>query len=137
VSQADIANRYGLYLDYLHRAGQLEMTQGAASLVSPAHVAGFIAELQARDNLRVGFHMAQSVRTADGARCVSGHDADVRHVPCYRADCSDRAVVPCEEVKNRMIGVAISHILLRRSIVKHEYVGVQRQRITRYLQEKA
>jgi integrase len=48
VSQADIANRYGLYLDYLQRAGQLEMTQGAASLVRPAHVAGFIAELQTR-----------------------------------------------------------------------------------------
>jgi integrase len=48
VSQADIANRYGLYLDFLQRHGRLDSTLGAISLVTPANVNEFIAELQAR-----------------------------------------------------------------------------------------
>jgi site-specific recombinase XerD len=48
VSQNDFANRYGLYLDYLKRTGLLDLTKGAADLVTPGNVAGFIAELQGR-----------------------------------------------------------------------------------------
>ena len=48
VSQADIANRYGLYLDFLQRNGRLDPAKGAMTLVTPDNVNGFIAELQAR-----------------------------------------------------------------------------------------
>lgn len=48
VSQADIANRYGLYLDYLQRHGRFDLTGSAKALVAIENVQGFIAELQAR-----------------------------------------------------------------------------------------
>jgi integrase len=48
VSQADIANRYGLYLDYLQRNGRLDLTGSVKTLVTPDSVQGFVAELQAR-----------------------------------------------------------------------------------------
>ena len=48
VSQADIANRYGLYLDFLQRNGRLDPAKGAMTLVTPDNVNGFITELQAR-----------------------------------------------------------------------------------------
>src|ERR1700726_2644567 len=48
VSQADIANRYGLYLDYLQRNGRLDPALGAVSLVNTDNVTEFIAELNAR-----------------------------------------------------------------------------------------
>jgi hypothetical protein len=48
VSQADIANRYGLYLDFLQRNGSLDPAKGASTLVTPDNVKGFITELQAR-----------------------------------------------------------------------------------------
>jgi integrase len=48
VSQVDIANRYGLYLDYLHRNGQLEAQGSAMSRVTAKNVGGFIAELRIR-----------------------------------------------------------------------------------------
>ena len=48
VSQADIANRYGLYLDYLQRNSRLDVTGSARILVTPDNVQGFVAELQAR-----------------------------------------------------------------------------------------
>jgi len=48
VSQADIANRYGLYLDFLQRNGRLDRIQGALTLVTPANVNEFKTELQAR-----------------------------------------------------------------------------------------
>jgi integrase len=48
VSQADIARRYGLYLDFLHREGRLDPAKGAMTLVTPNNVTDFIAELQAR-----------------------------------------------------------------------------------------
>jgi hypothetical protein len=48
VSQADIANRYGLYLDYLQRNGRLDFTGSAKTLVTLDDVQGFVAELQAR-----------------------------------------------------------------------------------------
>jgi integrase len=48
VSQADIAKRYGLFLDFLQRNGLLDPGKGAEALVTPDHVARFITELQAR-----------------------------------------------------------------------------------------
>jgi integrase len=48
VSQADIAKRYGLYLDFLQRNGRLDPTSGVITLVTPDNVDGFITELQAR-----------------------------------------------------------------------------------------
>lgn len=48
VSQDDIANRYGLYLDFLRRNGGLDLAKGATALVNPDNVIAFIAELQAR-----------------------------------------------------------------------------------------
>jgi integrase len=48
VSQADIARRYGLYLDFLQRNGWLDPAKGAITLVTPDNVDGFITELQAR-----------------------------------------------------------------------------------------
>ncbi len=48
VSRADIAQRYGLYLDFLQRTGRLDRTKGAASLVTLENVNAFLAELQAR-----------------------------------------------------------------------------------------
>ena len=46
VSQADIARRYGLYLDFLQRNGALDPAKGAATLVIPDTVNDFVAELQ-------------------------------------------------------------------------------------------
>jgi hypothetical protein len=48
VSQADIANRYGLYLDFLQRNRRIDPAMGAMTLVTPDNVNEFIAELQAR-----------------------------------------------------------------------------------------
>jgi hypothetical protein len=48
VSRIDIANRYGLYLDFLQRNGRLDPAMGATTLVTPDNVNAFIAELQAR-----------------------------------------------------------------------------------------
>ena len=40
VSQVDIANRYGLYLDFLQRNGRLDPAKGAVTLVTPDNVTG-------------------------------------------------------------------------------------------------
>jgi integrase len=48
VSQDDIANRYGLYLDFLKRNGRLDPAKNAMDLVTRDDVNAFIAELQAR-----------------------------------------------------------------------------------------
>ena len=48
VSRKDIANRYGLYLDFLKRSGRLDAAGSAILLVNPDDVTGFIAELQSR-----------------------------------------------------------------------------------------
>jgi integrase len=48
VSHADIANRYGLYLDHLQRYGRLDHNDNVTILVTADGVEGFIAELQAR-----------------------------------------------------------------------------------------
>ena len=48
VSQGDIANRYGLFLDFLCRNGRLDLSKSAAALVTPDDVNGYIVELKAR-----------------------------------------------------------------------------------------
>lgn len=48
ISQADIANRYGLYLDYLQRHDLFDPAENAKNLVTVDHVQGFVAELHAR-----------------------------------------------------------------------------------------
>src|SRR3981189_3660101 len=48
VSQADIARRYGLYLNFLQRNRRLDPAKGAITLVTPDKGNGFITELQAR-----------------------------------------------------------------------------------------
>jgi hypothetical protein len=48
VSQDDIANRYGLYLDFLQRHGGLDPAKNAMALIAPDNVSAFIGELQAR-----------------------------------------------------------------------------------------
>jgi integrase len=48
VSQTDIANRYGLFLDFLQRHGRFDLAEGAVTLVTSENVQGFITELQAR-----------------------------------------------------------------------------------------
>jgi integrase len=48
VSQTDIANRYGLYLDFLQRNGRLDSAKDVTTLVTPDHVSAFITELKDR-----------------------------------------------------------------------------------------
>jgi hypothetical protein len=48
VSQDDIADRYGLYLDFLSRNGRFDPTKNAMAIITPDNVKAFIAELQAR-----------------------------------------------------------------------------------------
>ena len=48
VSQDDIANRYGLYLDFLNRNGRFDPAKNAMALITPDEVNGYITELQAR-----------------------------------------------------------------------------------------
>jgi integrase len=48
VSRADIANRYGLFLDFLQRKGRFDAGEGAATLITLANVSDFVAELKSR-----------------------------------------------------------------------------------------
>ena len=48
VSQDDIANRYGLYLDFLSRNGRFDSAKNAMALITPDNVSAFIGELQTR-----------------------------------------------------------------------------------------
>jgi integrase len=48
VSQNDIANRYGLYLDFLRRNGLFDVKSGAAELVIPKYVQDYVVELKNR-----------------------------------------------------------------------------------------
>jgi integrase len=48
VTQADLANRYGLLLDFVHRTRRLDLGADAGVQVTPEAIAPFIAELQVR-----------------------------------------------------------------------------------------
>ena len=69
VTQADLANRYGLYLDFLDRSGQLDFTAEAGALVTPDSIAGFIAELQNRVSSVTASRTIHKVRRA--AQCIA------------------------------------------------------------------
>ena len=71
VSQADIANRYGLFLDFLRRRGRLEPSKGAKTLVMPENVNGY-PDLEAHCVRGFG----QSRHDSNGAR--AGTDGNTR-----------------------------------------------------------
>ena len=48
VTQADLANRYGLFFDFAHRTRRLDLGADAGVQVRPEAIAPFIAELQTR-----------------------------------------------------------------------------------------
>jgi hypothetical protein len=69
VTQADLANRFGLYLDFLDRLGQLDLTAEAGALVAPDPIAAFIAELQDRVSSVTVSRTIYKVRRA--AECIA------------------------------------------------------------------
>jgi len=69
VTQADLANRYGLYLDFLDRSGQLDLTAEPGTLVTPNGIAGFIRELQDRVSSVTVSRTIYKVRRA--AECIA------------------------------------------------------------------
>jgi integrase len=73
VSQNDIANRYGLYLDFLQRNGLFDPTSGAAQLVVPAEVHDFVVELEGRVSPVTIWNSVYKLRRA--AECLA-RDAD-------------------------------------------------------------
>ena len=48
MTQADLARRYGYFLDFIDRSGHFDRAAEAGAQVTPEAVANFIAELQAR-----------------------------------------------------------------------------------------
>jgi integrase len=48
VTQADLAQRYGFFLDFLDRAGRLDPTLSATLQITPATVSAYVDELQGR-----------------------------------------------------------------------------------------
>jgi len=69
VTQADLANRYGLYLDFLYRSGKLDLTADAGALVRPESIAAFIVELQNRVSSVTVSRTIYKVRRA--AECIA------------------------------------------------------------------
>ena len=66
VSQKDIANRYGLYLDFLQRDGLFDPTSGAAELVVLEHVQQFVVELKMRVSSVTIWNSIYKLRCAAG-----------------------------------------------------------------------
>src|ERR1700676_979471 len=48
VTQKELSKRYGLFLGFLNRSSRLDLNSAAGALVIPAHVQGYVTELQAR-----------------------------------------------------------------------------------------
>jgi integrase len=69
VTQSDLANRYGLYLDFLNRHGQRDLDAAAGALVAPEFIGAFIAELQARVSSVTVSRTIYKVRRA--AQCIA------------------------------------------------------------------
>jgi integrase len=69
ISQKDIANRYGLYLDSLQRKGLFDATSEAAELVIPKHVQDFITELKVRVSSVTMWNSIYKLRRA--AQCLA------------------------------------------------------------------
>src|SRR5262245_14598674 len=64
ISREDIANRYGLYLDFLRRTGRFDANAGAAELVTRANVDAFLAELKARVSASTVWNTVYKLRRA-------------------------------------------------------------------------
>jgi integrase len=128
VTQADLVNRYGLYLDFLDRSGQLVLTAHAAALVTPEAIAAFITELQDRVSSVTVSRTIYKVRRA--AECIApdcnftwlaeiGKDLVLLERP---KDKFDRVVLPerLVEAGLTLIGEAdadINGLLLRRALL--------------------
>ena len=69
VTQADLANRYGLYLDFLDRSGRLDLTARPTALVTAEAIAAFVAELQDRVSSVTVSRTIYKVRRA--AECIA------------------------------------------------------------------
>jgi len=69
VTQADLARRYGYYLDFLDRSGELDLAAEAGAQVPPEPIAAFIAELQARVSSVTVSRTIYKVRRA--AECIT------------------------------------------------------------------
>ena len=69
VSQNDIANRYGLYLDYLQRHELFDVGSRAAELVNPKNVQGYVAELADRVSSVTVWNSSYKLRRA--AECLT------------------------------------------------------------------
>jgi integrase len=69
VTQADLVNRYGLYLDFLDRSGQIDLRAEAGALVRPDSIAVFITELQDRVSSVTVSRTIYKVRRA--AECIA------------------------------------------------------------------
>jgi hypothetical protein len=64
ISREDIANRYGLYLDFLRRTGRLDAKAGTAQMVTPANVDAFLTELKARVSASTVWNTVYKLRRA-------------------------------------------------------------------------
>ena len=71
VTQVDLANRYGLFLDFLFRSRRLDLGAEAGAQVIPEAIAPFIAELQARVSSVTVSRTIYKVRRA--AECIAPH----------------------------------------------------------------
>ena len=71
VTQADLANRYGLFLDFLLRTGRFDPGADAGVQVTPEAIAPFVAELQARVSSVTVSRTIYKVRRA--AECIAPH----------------------------------------------------------------
>jgi integrase len=71
VTQADLANRYGLFLDFLDRTGRLDPRADAGTQVAPEAIAPLIAELKARVSSVTLSKTIYKVRRA--AECIAPH----------------------------------------------------------------
>jgi integrase len=69
VTQADLARRYGYYLDFLDRSGRLDPAAEAGALVTPEAIAPFVAELQDRVSSVTVSRTIYKVRRA--AECIA------------------------------------------------------------------
>jgi len=69
VSQDDIANRYGLYLDFLQRTGRFDPASGAAKLVVLDYVKQFVVELEMRVSSVTMWNSIYKLRRA--AECLA------------------------------------------------------------------
>src|SRR5262245_40456976 len=71
-TRSDLARRYGYYLDFLNRSGQLDLEVEATALVTPEAVAAFITELQSR--VRSSVTVSRTIyKLRRAAECIAPH----------------------------------------------------------------